>query len=319
MRSERTRLAAVLVLWLALLACLPAGRQAAAGPPPPRIVVLLGPGGSPNEEILAGFRRRLDGAGLKPEYAVVRMDEGQDARPFHEALRGGAALVLALGSQAAGTACREAPETPVVAGGILRPDVLPKGARATGVFLEQPADVQMKRIRAVLPGARTVGVLYNPEENRERISAAVSAARELGLRIEARPVSSPLEIPSALDDLSRRADVLWTLYDRLATTPGTARELLLSSFRQRVPLFGLSAAWAKAGALCAPDWDYDDIGAQCADSAVRILNGEKPSAIAPAPPRRAVYVLNLNSARKIGVRIPGQAVRDARRTFPGPE
>lgn len=319
MRFERLRPAAAFALLLLLLAGLPGRPAAAAGDPEPRIAILSGLKGERFEEIRSGFRRRLRELGLQPAFTTFFLDEPGGRQSFRDAARGSVDLVLALGGEAAETAAQDAGNLPLVAGGVLRPDAVPKGGNATGICLEYPPELSLRWIRSALPGARVVGVLYNPDENRERVEAAARVARELGLRLEARAVSSPQEIPAALDALYRRSDVVWAIYDRVATTPETARRLLLDSFRHRVPLVGLSASWVQAGAFAAPDWDQEDIGAQCAEMAARLLKGERASGMSPAPPRRARFAINLNSARKIGIRVPKATEREARRLFSGKE
>ncbi|MFO0732606.1 MAG: ABC transporter substrate binding protein [Nitrospiraceae bacterium] len=54
-------------------------------------------------------------------------------------------------------------------------------------------------------------------------------------------------------------------------TPHTAEPILLSTFRNKIPLAGLSTSWVKAGALYALDRDYLDIGSQCGEIAGKIL------------------------------------------------
>lgn len=319
MRSDRIRLAAAasLLLLFLFLPHLPA--RAAERSAEPRIAILATRKGAPYEEIGAGFRKRLQATGANPAYAAFFLDDPGAEPAFREAARAGLDLVFALGGEAAAAASRLAPGVPVVSGGVLRAGEARSGGNATGVYLEYPPAVPMQWIRTALPGARVVGLLYNPEENRERVESAARAARELGLRLETRAVSSPRELPAAMDSLYRRSDVVWTMYDGVATTPETAQRLLLDSFRHRVPLIGLSVSWLNAGAFAAPDWDHEDIGAQCADTAARILKGEKAAGIPPVPPRRAGFALNLESARKIGIRVPKAAVAEARRLFPGKE
>lgn len=312
------RFATALALILLLL---PAGSRQADGAEAskPRIVVLMSQKAVPFADILSGFHARMRALGYEPRYTTLFLvgDGAEGMRTFREAKKGGAELVFAIGGPAVESASREALDIPLVAGGMLRADSIRRGSSATGIFLEPSPDVQMRMLRRILPNARSVGVLYNPRENRERIEAAASAAKEQGLRIDAVPVSAPRDIPAALDEVSRRSDVLWCLYDRIATTPDTAQRLLLASFRARVPLVGLSSSWVKAGALYALEWDYADVGAQCADAAAKVLRGARAEEIPPSGPRKSVYVLNLNSARQMNLRLSEDVVRNAHERFRG--
>ena len=81
--------------------------------------------------------------------------------------------------------------------------------------------------------------------------------------------------------------------------------------RNRIPFVGLSQTWVKAGALYALDRDYEDIGAQCGELAVKILQGTSPSALPPVTPRKVVYSINLRTARHMKLDISPGALRDA--------
>lgn len=91
-----------------------------------------------------------------------------------------------------------------------------------------------------------------------------------------------------------------TLADTLTMAPQSAKQMLLSGFRHKVPVVGLSDPWVKAGALYALDWDFEDIGRQCAQMAL------KPGA-ALVYPRTVRLSLNLRTARFLKLD-PGEAL-----------
>ena len=114
------------------------------------------------------------------------------------------------------------------------------------------------------------------KRTRRRSDEAKLWADKFGLSLRAEKVSTPREIPAALKNLSKSIDVLWGIPDKIVFTQQTAKEILLFSLRNRIPLIGLSSSWVKAGALYALDWNYRDVGKTCGESAVAILKG-KPS------------------------------------------
>lgn len=304
---------------MAVVVALGGGAEAwrAAAAEPARIVVLTSHTAAPYEQTVAGFRQYLRQQGLEVSLEIVALDGDRDrgARVAQDARKSRAALLLTLGTLATQSALQAGVDLPVVAGLIVSPDDIRPAGNATGVSLEFPFEVQFQWLRRFLPAAKTVGVLYNPAENQRRIAAAGQAAERLGLRLEAREVQAPREIPTALETLGRTADVLWTVVDSLLLAPQTAKELLLFSFRNRIPVAGLSAAWAKSGALYALEWDYGDVGVQCGEVAVKILQGVRASSIPVAPPRKVVYVLNQRIANHLKVELPEQLVRGAREVF----
>ena len=278
-----------------------------------RIAVLISGPGAPYDETLAGLRQHLEKTGTRAEYAVFQL--GGDAAKATQAVSGLQAnkpgLIVALGTFAADKAVKEISDVPIVAAMILRPDVLKKAANATGVVLEFPTETQLQWIRKVLPKAQSVGVVFNPAENREQVERAGRAAQKLGLKLEAREVPAPKDLPAALDQLANNTDVLWGIADTTALNPQTAKLIFLFSFRNRVPFVGPSPAWVKAGALYSLDWDYADMGAQCGELAQKVLQGAQAGSLPPVPPRKVLYSVNRKTAEDMAVKVPDEILRGA--------
>ncbi len=282
-----------------------------------RIAVLMSMDEAPFRQTLAGFQTYLSTQGIQTGYDVYNLkgDAGYAGPTLLKIKQSGVKLIFALGSLATEAAIREAGDIPIIAGLVLRTDGLSKAPNATGVGLEFPVETQFAWLQRFLPQVKTVGVIYNPDENRKRVEAAARIAKERGLRLEAEEVEVPQDVPAALNNLSKNADVLWGVADSLALSPQIAKNIILFSFRNSIPLIGPSQTWVKAGALYALDWDYADIGAQCGEMARRVLQGAEPSSIAPESPRTVLYSLNLSAARQLKIDFSDELVRGARQTY----
>jgi putative ABC transport system substrate-binding protein len=202
-------------------------------------------------------------------------------------------------------------DIPIVAGLILNADDMAKSPNTAAVVLEFPVESELRFLQRFLPGQRNVGVLFNPAENQNRIDAATRAAGALGLTLFARRVESPRDLPDALESLNKKADVLWGVADQVVLNSQTARHILLFSLRNQIPFVGLSATWVKAGALYALDRDYKDMGMQCGEVALKILQGAAPSSFAPVAPRKIVYSVNLKTARLLRLDIQAPVLQAA--------
>jgi putative ABC transport system substrate-binding protein len=304
-----TIFAAVLIVLLGGVRAMPAGET--------RIAVFISYDAPPIEEALAGFKENLALQGITAVYELYPLQEasGQGRRQPGAVRENGTCLILALGSLALETADREAGGIPVVAGMVLREVDIRRGRGITGVFLEFPLETQFAWLRHLMPEARRIGVVFNPAENRDTIEAAGRIATRMGLELLAREVATPSELPGALESLANRAEVLWGISDNLVVTPQTARSLLLFSFRNRIPFIGLSTAWVKAGAFYALDRDYRDIGRQCAELAGKVLAGAEAGSLAPVPPRRVTYSLNLKTAEQMKMHVPSSLSKAAEQLF----
>ncbi len=107
-----------------------------------------------------------------------------------------------------------------------------------------------------------------------------------------------------LQNLLPQLDALWAVDGSVSYNAAAVRELLLYSFRNRVPLIGLSAQWVKAGALYALDWDYPDLGRQAAELADTILReGAAPKSLPPVFPRLIRPVLNAKTLEHMKLQI----------------
>lgn len=278
-----------------------------------RIAVLVSQDAPPYQEALAGFRSYLDQSGIRAQIDVHALhgDGAAAAHALEQVRRSGAHLLLALGSLGTQAAARGARDLPIVAGLVLNADDLGRSPNVTGVVLEFPVETELRFLQRFLPGQRNVGVLFNPAENQARIDSAVRVAGAMGLHLHARKVESPKDLPDALDSLNKRADVLWGVADPIVLNPQTVKPVLLFSLRNRIPFVGLSATWVKAGALYALDRDYGDIGRQCGELAVKVLQGAAPSSLPPVPPRKVVYSVNLKTARLLKLDIQSPVLQAA--------
>jgi putative ABC transport system substrate-binding protein len=270
------------------------------------------------EDVLTGFRlyfaNRNGTLTLLEEHSLQR-EASKVSQILKDAKARRAQLIVTVGSLATQTVLQEAPEIPTIASLILSADELKKSTNATGVVLDFSLETQLQWLQKIVPQSKTVGVLFNPRENRAKIDAATKVAQSLGLTLLTSEVETPQALPEALDNLVRRAEILWGVTDQTVLSPQTAEPILLFSFRNRIPFTGLSTSWAKAGALYALDRDYKDIGMQCGEIAAKILQGTAANTIPPQPPRKVFYALNLKTAEHMKLTIPETLVEGAQQVF----
>ena len=283
-----------------------------------RIVAVSSRNEAPYRQALEGFRQQLAERGVASMIETHSLET--DSTAAERAIQGASGkndtLFLTFGATATQAVSRQSAATPVVACLVLDADNLRQTDNIAGVTLDFPLETQVAWIRKFLPEARTVGVLYNPAGNRKKIGQAEILLRKSGLTLYAREVARPQDLPDALEKMAKnQVDVLWSLPDPLIFSPQTAKPILLFSFRNRIPLIGLSDAWVKAGALYALEWDYEDIGKQCASVAMKIIQGARLAALPPAPPRKMPYSVNARTASHMNLEIPVELLKQARQVY----
>lgn len=281
------------------------------------IAVLISYKGPQFEKVLTGFKDYLTRKKVKAEFYVYPLDgDAHKAESAIEEIKElKFSMIFTLGSFATDTAVKGIDEIPIIAGLVLRPDIIKKSSNATGSYLEFPIETQFKWLKRFLPKAKNIGVIYSHAENGQRVKAAEKLARKMGMELKAYAINSPQGLPFALDNIAKKTDVIWGLADSLVLTPQTTRHILLFSFRNQLPFIGLSTGWVKAGALYSLDWDYKDVSEQCGEMAIRLLQGQEVSTIEPAHPRKILYSLNLKTARRMNVELSEKLLKGAQNAY----
>jgi len=284
-----------------------------------RVAVVITSSEPSFKEGLAGFQKYLEEENSDVEYEILPLahknSPAQREQFMDKINRGGFRMILTLGSAGAETVTENAIDIPHVACMVLRQDNFFRMPNATGVWLEFPLEIQLSWITWFFPEAKTIAVIYNPAENKQRIEDAKQIAYSRGLRLHAVPVHALQDIPAALQSISKNADVLWGLTDRIALSPQIAQHVLLFAFQNDIPFIGPSPAWVKAGAFFALEWNYRDMGAQCGEMALQILNGTRPENVPPAPPRMVLYSINMNTAEHLRIELPEALIKKARKIY----
>jgi putative ABC transport system substrate-binding protein len=171
------------------------------------------------------------------------------------------------------------------------------------VLLSHPADIQWQYLRQLLPDARQIAIIYNPKVSQPTFQALQNLAKWENITLKAVKVESRKDLAISIPRLSTQLDALMVL-DASVFNSAAIRQLLLFSFRNRIPLVGLSAQWVKAGALYALDWDYYDMGKQAAGRALEILQKHRrPSTLPPSPPRKIRPVYNPKTAEYMKLKL----------------
>ena len=129
-------------------------------------------------------------------------------------------------------------------------------ARVSLLWSDPPLERQLRLITSVLPQARRIGVLYGVDSEfllpELRQHAAALELEIVPQRWDNTNDSRPLQT------LFRNSDVLLGLDDPQLYNPKTAKNLLLSSYAQQLPLFGPNAGFVRAGSLASTYSDQDD-------------------------------------------------------------
>jgi putative ABC transport system substrate-binding protein len=284
----------------------------------PQIAIIKSSSVLPFDQAMSAAVDAVRGDAPQPEILTFDLegDETNSATVLAAVRDANPRLVITIGSLATAAVLKAPPAAPVLFSMVLYPResgfLSASGAQVSGVSLDIPLAMQFEYLRRLFPVAHRVGVLYNRAETGALIDEAQRAAATSGLTLVAEPVDDPARAIATLDTLMDGVDVVWSVADSHVFTPQTTSAVILATLRHGVPLFGLSTAHVRAGAVAALYCDYTDIGRQTGEMALRVLHGERAGTIPVAPPRTVSLALNLRSARHLHLDIPPALEAEAR-------
>ncbi len=188
------------------------------------------------------------------------------------------------------------------------------GGNATGVnfFQAELGAKQLGLLRELLPAAARIGLLVNPTNaNVEGVTKDVTAAASaIGVQIDVVQASDSHEIDTAFATLVRnKADALLVGADSLFFT----RRLQLATLatRHALPAVYFNRPFAEAGGLMSYGTSLTEVNRQLGIYTGRILKGAKPAELPVMQSTRFELVINLPTARALGLEIPSMLLARA--------
>lgn len=170
--------------------------------------------------------------------------------------------------------------TDPVAAGFVNADGTAAG-EVTGTSDALPIKAQLETIRAMLPDATKIGILYTTSEvnSISAIEIYKSLAGNYGFEIVESGISTTADIPLALDALLGKVDCLTNLTDN---TVVSALALVLDKANAAgKPVFGSEIEQVKLGCVAAEGLDYIALGRQTGLMAAKVLKGEAKASEIP--------------------------------------
>jgi putative ABC transport system substrate-binding protein len=180
------------------------------------------------------------------------------------------------------------------------------GGNVTGLAT-LAADLAGKRIellREVVPSLGRLAIMGNAGNpfTLLELGEVQAAARTLGLDVVMLEIRQAQDIASAFEALKSRADALYVCTDGLANT--NRIRINTSALGARLPTMHGSRDYVEAGGLLSYGPNFPDLFRRAADYVHKILHGVKPGDIPVEQPTKFDLVLNLTTAKALGLTVP---------------
>ena len=179
------------------------------------------------------------------------------------------------------------------------------GKNFTGItFLtDEMAAKRIELLKEVVPSARRVAVIFNPLHFDDEVTFARRGAESLGIELTTHPINNVADLDAALHGVSESgADSLLVISSRL--TGIVASKIAQYGRERRLPVIASWREFAASGALLSYGPSRIFEAKRLVGYVQKVLNGEKPADLPIEQPVKFELVINLTTAKTLGVTVP---------------
>jgi len=221
-------------------------------------------------------------------------------------------IIKAANMDLAKVAARVAPNLPIVFTGGADPvgagvvaSLARPGGNVTG-FSSSNAELAGKRVellKEIRPQLKRVAMLLSSTGSDVSVKPIAEATRKLGLEFQTFKVERAAELTGRFDAIARwKADGL--LLPSTALFTNELRQIVRHAERTGMPVVYVDSSFVTAGGLMSYAPDFADIHRRSAEYVDRILKGAKPADLPVQQPTKFELVINMKTAKALGVTIP---------------
>jgi putative tryptophan/tyrosine transport system substrate-binding protein len=180
------------------------------------------------------------------------------------------------------------------------------GGNVTGLSVQQ-ADIAGKRLellREVVPRLRRLAIIVDVgfAQGVLEMGEVKATARTLGLEVTPLEIRRAEDIAPAFEALKAQADAVYVVVNALVSANRT--RIITLALGARLPTIFNTRDFVQAGALMSYGPNYPDMFRRTADFVDKILRGAKPADIPVEQPTKFDLIINLTTAKALGLTIP---------------
>ena len=219
-------------------------------------------------------------------------------------------MVLAIATDSAISMANETTEIPILITAVTDPvtaklvESLDKpGTNVTGTTDMNPVAKQLELIKDLVPEAENVGIIYNSSEVNSQVQVEIAREAASGLELtlhEATAIASS-EVMQAAQSLVDKVDAIYLPTDN--TVISSLPAVLQVAEENKIPVIAGEGNSVEKGALATLGIDYEKLGRQTAEIALRVLEGENPADTPVEAQKDASLIINLQAAERFGVTV----------------
>jgi putative tryptophan/tyrosine transport system substrate-binding protein len=187
------------------------------------------------------------------------------------------------------------------------------GGNVTGLSLTSPelASKRLELLREAIPGFRQLAIMANAEypPSMRELDELGTAARPLGIETIALKIRQAADIAPAFETLKGRAEALYVVGESLTS----ANRVRIHTFAlaARLPTMEPNREMVETGGLMSYAPNFPSLYRRAGDLVDKILRGAKPADIPVEQPSKLDLVINLTTAKALGLTVPSSLLARA--------
>jgi putative ABC transport system substrate-binding protein len=285
-------------------------------------VITLGVGASSPylEELRQGLREHgyIEGKNIVLEYRFAQGHSDRLPGMAAELVRLNVNVIITESAPAASAVSQATKKIPIVMAVVTNPvrmglaaSLARPGGNVTGLTLAGAARTakQLQLLKESVPSTSTVAVIYNPmrPDIEDELKEATEAARSLGLALKFFVVRTPHDFDATFEAVAsaRPGGVITIGHGMLL---GNSKGIVDFALKNRLPGVFPEREFAEAGGLMAYGPDIGSNFRRAASFVDKILKGAKPADLPIEQPTKWGLVVNLRTAKALGLKIPGSVL-----------
>jgi putative tryptophan/tyrosine transport system substrate-binding protein len=184
--------------------------------------------------------------------------------------------------------------------------------RVTGISDLTPVEQHMALVKQVVPGAKTLGVIYNPGETNSvsLVTLVKKYAPEHGMKVVEAASPKSADVQTAMRSLVGKVDAVYLPTDN--TVISALEGIIKIAEQADIPVIAADTDSVKRGAIAALGFDYYDVGRQTGHMVAEVLNGKAPGDMPVQGIDKTELYVNPQAAQNMGVELSAELIAQAK-------
>lgn len=185
------------------------------------------------------------------------------------------------------------------------------GTNVTGTTDMNPIKEQFELLKKLVPQAKNVGVIYNAGEvnSQVQVKMAKEVAKNLGIELIEATVTTSADVLQASQSLVGKVDAIYVPTDNMVVS--AAQSVIQVANKNKIPIIAGESSVVDKGGLATIGINYNNLGKQTGEMAIKILKGSKPQDMAIESQKQFDMVFNKEALTLLNIKVPDDLAKIA--------